>query len=65
MSSPFDVLDACEARLAEAQRVVDKTRKVAAIVSGVAVAGGVGLLLWKVLGPEPKPEPAPPMKGED
>jgi len=54
MSSPFDVLDACDTKLAEAQRVVDRTRKVAAIVSGVAVAGGFALLMWKVLSPEPE-----------
>lgn len=61
MTSPIETLDACSAKLSEAQRMVAKTRKVACVVSGVAVAGGFGLLLWKLFGPEP----APPIEGED
>lgn len=65
MSSPFDLLDACEARLGEAQRVVTKTRKIAGVVSGVAIAGGFGMLLWRVLGPEPEREPLETKDVED
>lgn len=63
MSNPFDVLDRCETKLAEAQGVIDRTRKVAAVIAGVAVAGGFGLLVWKVFGPNP--EQIPQSKGND
>jgi hypothetical protein len=59
--NPLELLDRCEARLNQAQVGIAKTRKVAAVVSGVAVAGGLGMLLWKVLAEEP---PVPPTDAE-
>ena len=57
MGNPIETLDACSAKLAEVQAGIAKTRKVACVVSGVAVAGGFALLLHKLLAKDEPPEP--------
>ncbi len=59
MGNPIDTLDRCSAKLAQAQESLAKARKVATFASGVVVAGGFGMLLWKLLADDPEPQPEP------
>lgn len=62
MGNPIETLDRCSERLAEVQATLGKTRKVASVVAGVAVAGGFGMLVWKLFHDEPSP---PNVEGEE
>lgn len=48
MANPIETLDRCSERLAAVQDSLSKTRRVASVVAGTVVAGGFGLLLWKL-----------------
>ena len=50
MANAIDALDACSNKLDEAQRVVKQTRRVVGVVAGIAMVGGLGLLLWRIFG---------------
>lgn len=59
MTNPINALDRCALRLAQAQETIAKTRKFACVVSTVAVAGGFGLLVMKLLTEEPETPDTP------